>query len=156
MELLNKVKKIVQEVLTQLTLSDSDVKVELKAGDNDKNYIKIELTGDNLRELIGYHGKNIDALQQLLSLLLRKELQQESLGLILDINKYKEKRTEYIKDLAKKAALEVMQTKQSVELVPMKPFERRIIHLTIKDEEGLESESIGEDDQRRVVIKPLK
>ncbi|MCD6402414.1 hypothetical protein J7L36_00985, partial [bacterium] len=72
----------------------------------------------------------------------------------LDINKYKKKKTEYLKELANSVADQVALTKKEKVLPPMQAFERRIIHLELADRSDVTTESIGKEPERRVVVKP--
>ncbi|HEA84631.1 MAG TPA: hypothetical protein ENI04_01455 [Candidatus Wildermuthbacteria bacterium] len=71
----------------------------------------------------------------------------------LDINDYKKRKEEYLRDLAKTTADEVVLLKQAKELPPMPPAERRIIHLSLQDRDDVASDSIGEGSERRVVVQ---
>ena len=72
----------------------------------------------------------------------------------LDINDYKKKKEEYLKELARSAAEEVALTKREKILGSMLAYERRIIHMELSNRENIETESIGEEPERRVIIKP--
>ncbi|RLC39293.1 MAG: hypothetical protein DRH33_03225, partial [Candidatus Nealsonbacteria bacterium] len=72
----------------------------------------------------------------------------------LDINQYKKNKIEYLNDLAKSTADEVALSKKEKILPPMPSYERRIIHLTLAEREDVQTESQGEEPERRVVIKP--
>jgi spoIIIJ-associated protein len=116
-------------------------------------YLLIELQGEHLSELIGFHGKMLESLQNVLGLFMNKALENKEVRVLLDINNYRDKRTEYLTRYAQRAAEEVRMNKQPMELPPMKPFERRIIHMVLKDDPELITESLGEGEDRRVVIK---
>jgi spoIIIJ-associated protein len=152
MEILKQTKTLCEELLTKLKFT-AEVNCEFKSGDNERNYIFIEITGEDLSELIGYHGKVLESLQIIMNLLLTNELRAENLSIIIDINNYRIDRIEYIRSVAKRAIAEVKEAKQSLELAPMKPYERRIVHMVVKEDTGVVSESIGDGDERRVVIK---
>jgi spoIIIJ-associated protein len=78
---------------------------------------------------------------------------EKDLRVLLEVNDYREKREKYLQDIAQRAAMEVKSTGQEVELPPMKPYERRAIHMALKQEAGIETESIGEGEDRRIVVK---
>jgi len=113
----------------------------------------IELQGEHLSELIGFHGKMLESLQNVLGLFMNKALENKEVRVLLDINNYRDKRTEYLTRYAQRAAEEVRMNKEPMELPPMKPFERRIIHMVLKNDPELITESLGEGEERRVVIK---
>lgn len=115
--------------------------------------IKMAIDGEGLSELIGHKGKNLYSLQHLVSIAVNKD-KEEKIRVIVDVNSYKQKREEYVESLAKRALDEVNATGQSIALPPMKPFERRIVHMVLKEVEGIETESEGQEGDRYVIIKP--
>lgn len=102
--------------------------------------------------LIGKLGANLEALQHIIRLLVKKEIAVE-FQFAIDIDDYKDKRTIYLKELARKAAHHVRQTKRSVALAPMPSFERKIVHDYLSLFADIASESIGEEPSRRITIK---
>jgi spoIIIJ-associated protein len=150
-KIIEKVKEITAEFLTQLGL-DSEIEVSIQE-DEDVKYIAINLEGENLSELIGFHGKVFDSVQNILGLIINKQLDLHEYRLLLEINDYRAQREEYLKQYAQRAAMEVKMNKSPLELTPMKPFERRIIHMILKDDSEVVTESTGEGNERRVIIK---
>lgn len=120
-------------------------------GSMDK-YITLKLKGENLNELVGFHGKNMESIQNILSLMLSKKFEKD-LRVLLEVNDYREKREKYLQSIAERAAMDVKSSGQEVELPPMKPYERRAVHMALKQEAGIETESIGEGEERRIVVK---
>lgn len=155
-EILKKAKELTQDFLTQMRL-DADVSVEETEGGSSKNpdatYINVKMEGEHLNELIGYHGKNLEATQVILGLMLSRTLEDRNIRLTIDINNYKDSREKYLKSYALRAAQEVRESGQEIELMAMKPSERRVVHLALETEEGIETESTGEGEERRVVIR---
>lgn len=106
--------------------------------------------------LIGKEGENLRALQHIFQLMFIKKA-KEPLGLgglVLDINNYFKEKENYLQALAKNSAQRALETKKPVVLDPMPAFERRIIHLIVEGVDGVVSESSGEGEERRIVIKP--
>jgi spoIIIJ-associated protein len=147
-----KVINTVNEFLTQLGL-DAEVTVNIGEEEEGIHYITVKLEGEHLSELIGYHGKVFDSVQNILSLIVSREEEMEGFRLLLEINDYRSQREDYLKKYANRAAMEVKMNKSPLELPPMKPFERRIIHMTLKSDPEVITESLGEAGERRVVIK---
>lgn len=149
-------KDLVDEYLTQLGL-DADVAVEVpeKEAEDRPQYVQIHLEGENLNELVGYHGKNLEASQIILGLMLNNKIDDQRYRVIMEINDYKKSRESYLRSYAIRASEEVQSSGQEMELNPMKPYERRIVHMVLKKEEGIETESRGEGDDRRIVIKKI-
>jgi len=103
--------------------------------------------------LIGPKGAYLEAFERLLRAMVRRKSSEE-LFLSVDINNYRKRRVEFLKTLAQEIGDQVLLSKKPVSLEPMPAFERRIIHSEITERNGLSSESIGEEPERRVIIKP--
>lgn len=113
--------------------------------------VKVEIA-DNASELIGYHGRNLDALATILTMMMPKT--EERFGVLLDINSYREERKQYIKGETERAIEQAIAENTAIELDPMKPWERRVVHMTTVGRTDIITESVGEEPDRRVVIKP--
>ena len=147
----------------ELTKAENNIKVFLddfidKLNQNitysvEKKEGKLEVTinGSNSSILIGYRGETLYALQTVISAIANKNFEEKIL-VIVDVEGYKEKREETLKNLALKVEKTVYRTKQSVKLEPMSAYERRIIHSTLQDSKFVKTQSIGEEPRRRVVI----
>lgn len=136
-------------VLEKLGCTDVDAVVSEVEGGS-----KITLTGsDKLGVIIGRRGETLDALQYLASLI-ANEKGSGYYRLVLDIGNYREKREGTLEALAKRTANQVLRTGRSRSLEPMNPYERRIIHTTVQDIEGVTSSSVGDGSNRRVVLIP--
>ena len=120
-----------------------------------ENCANITLSGDGLGVLIGRRGETLDALQYLAGLVANR-LEGDYYRIVVDSGNYREKREKTLENLAKKLSSQVIRTDRSVTLEPMNPYERRIIHMTVHDIEGITSWSIGSEPYRRVVIGTSK
>ena len=114
--------------------------------------ITIRLTGDDIGIVIGRRGETLDALQYLLSLIINRRL-DEYIRIILDVADYRQKREETLVSLANGVAEKVMRSRKNMTLEPMNPYERRIIHSTLQDHKYVDTQSIGEEPNRKVVIR---
>ena len=103
--------------------------------------------------LIGSHGVSLGALQHLLRALLYRRLEGPA-HIVLDVEGYKKSREEFLRELAKAAAERVRETKETLLLKPMMPYERRVVHTEISEIPEVTSESQGVDPERRVRISP--
>ncbi len=103
--------------------------------------------------LIGSHGVNLGALQYLTRLLAYKKL-REPVSFILDVEGYKKSREEFLRELARQAAARVRETQESLLLKPMAAYERRVIHEEISSLPDIATESVGDEPERRILIKP--
>lgn len=107
----------------------------------------------NASMLIGERGANLAALEHLLRKTIQKKYGEDQ-RFTLDINDYRMRQMEDLKQDVKAAAKEVRLYKREVPLRPMSSFERRIVHLLLDEYPDITTESIGQDEERRVVIKP--
>lgn len=105
--------------------------------------------------LIGTGGKTLDAIQNLLNLMMKKEDPNAPL-IEIDYQKYRERRQAYLTQLIEEAKQKVKATQAPVELKPMSASDRRFIHLSLRKDPSFKTESIGKGNERRVVISPVK
>ena len=115
---------------------------------------KIDVVGENAGVLIGHHGETLDSFQHLANLAAnRTENKKTSVPKIsVDIESYRAKREETLRSLARRMAHKVVKYKRSVMLEPMNPYERRIIHAELQNFKGVNTNSIGSENNRKVVI----
>ena len=144
-----KIKEITEEFFLKMGFK---VKVEVNSPKEDTISILIE--SEEAQILIGDKGKTLLEIQHLLRKILQKQI-NESFYVDLDINRYKEKKIDYLKELARSTADEVSLLKKEKVLPPMPAYERRIIHLELAERKDVTTESIGEKEKRRVVVKPV-
>ena len=117
--------------------------------------IPVDLKMEEPQILIGEGGQTLAEVQHLLKIILkRKIIQEEPFYVNLDVNDYKKKKTEYLKEMAKSAADDVVLTKKEKTLPSMPAYERRIIHLELAPRGDIITESIGQEPERKVIIKP--
>ena len=112
----------------------------------------IDVGGDNPL-IIGFHGETLLALQTVVNLILFRRTGTFT-RVVLDVANYRQEREEKIKQIALNAADRARFLARSVELIPMRADERRLVHLYVSQLPGVASESIGEGRERRVVVKP--
>ncbi len=130
-----------------------DVVIAMHPGRNDDMVITVD--GDAAGVLIGHHGDTLDALQYLANLAANRKEEgerREYARITVDVESYRAKREEALRILARKKAHQVLRYKKSIMLEPMNPYERRIIHSEIQRIEGVATNSIGVENNRRVVI----
>ena len=146
-----KIKKTIKEFFDKMGF---EVSVEIKSPQ--ELTIPIDLTAKEPQVLIGKNGETLFEIQRLLKLILKKAVASEkNFYLDIDINEYKKKKKEYLKELARMSADEVFLSKEEKELSPMNAYERRIIHSELSLRGDVTTISIGEGPERRVVIKPV-
>jgi len=115
--------------------------------------LKIDLKSEEPQVLIGEQGKVLISIQKLLKAILNKSL-EKIFYVDVDINDYKKKKIQYLKETAKKIGDEVALSRKEKALPPMPAYERRVIHLELADRKDITTQSIGKEPDRRLVIKP--
>ncbi|ADL13831.1 RNA-binding cell elongation regulator Jag/EloR [Acetohalobium arabaticum] len=146
----NKALEFMEKIIDRMDLNIKVKKIERKS---DTEQITINLTGDNLGIVIGRRGKTLDALQYLTNLAVNNpQDNDEYLRVILDAEGYRKRREETLRDLALRLGNKAKSKQERVELEPMPPHERKIIHSTLQDDSGVQTYSEGQDPYRKVVI----
>ena len=120
-----------------------------------ENAIFVNINSKELGFLIGYRGETLYAFQNILTTIAGKNIENK-VRVILDIEGYKEKREKTLEDLAKKVAKTVIKTKKPIKLEPMQAYERKIIHSKLQENPKVETNSVGEEPYRRIVISLKK
>lgn len=115
------------------------------------NTLSIDLAGDDMGVLIGRRGQTLDSLQYLVSLVVNKGT-HEYIRVKVDTENYRKRRKDTLENLAKNQAYKVKSTRRSVVLEPMNPYERRIIHSALQNDNYVTTHSEGEEPFRKVVI----
>ena len=126
--------------------------VEYDVTKDNEGRVVITMSGPNMGILIGRHGDTLDALQYLTSLYINK-ISDEYVKIVLDTENYRAKRKETLVKLARRLGSQVVKSGESITLEPMSPGERRIIHSTLQNNKLIQTVSIGEEPNRRVVIE---
>mgnify|MGYP001051399136 CR=1 FL=1 len=128
------------------------LKYEIK---NEKNDIFVDVKGEDTGYLIGYRGNVLNSLQVILNNIANNELNERA-RVLLNIGGYKEKREKDLKDLADKIAGTVIKKRKSITLEPMTSYERKIIHSKLQENSKVETHSIGEEPNRKIVVSLKK
>jgi len=143
----NTAQKFLRQVLDAM-----DIKAEIRIKLNEDN-LYINLAGPKMGIIIGRRGQTLDSLQYLVSLVVNKDKGKEGyVKIILDTEDYRRKREETLSRLAKRLADNVAKSGRKVELEPMNPYERRIIHSALQEYDKITTYSEGEEPYRKVVI----
>jgi len=141
---------IVQEFLEPIfekMAIEADMEITMEDGQ-----MNIRLTGDDIGIVIGRRGETLDALQYLLSLVINRYTQDYT-RVILDVADYRKKRAETLQRLARRVAEKVSRTRRNITLEAMNPYERRIIHSSLQGFPNVDTHSVGEEPNRKVVIR---
>jgi spoIIIJ-associated protein len=139
---------------TKEIISKMGIKAEIEVDEIDEA-VNIDVETADSALLIGYRGENLYALEYIIKLISFKEFDnRESMPkIILDISGYKKGQSDKIKEITLKTAEKVIKYKRPEILRPMNAYERRLVHLALKDNDELTTESVGEDPSRRIIIK---
>lgn len=140
-------KNFITDVLTAMGI-EVTVTAELK-----EDIVEVNLEGDNMGVVIGKRGDTLDSLQYLTSLVVNQK-SEDYIKVSIDTENYREKREEVLCALAGRLAAKVARTGRKFALEPMNPYERRIIHSNLQDNEDVTTFSIGQEPYRKVVIAP--
>lgn len=141
--------EVVREIVARMGLDVSTT----AGGDADR--VEVVLTGRDVSAVIGRHGQTLDAIEFLVALVLGNRLGRR-VAVALDAGGYRGKREHALHELARKAANRVVRERRPVFLDPMTPRERRVVHLALRDDPRVTTSSVGEGDDRRVVVHPAE
>jgi spoIIIJ-associated protein len=143
--------KVAQEALEKI-LTLIPIEAAIKA-EQAEDRIILSIVGDRSGLLIGRKGKTLDALQFIVNKIVNKALDKK-VDVVIDSEDYRKRREDSLTQIARKMGDKAKKTKKAVTTAPLNPHDRRIIHLTIKEDQELETRSRGEGIMKRVVIIP--
>ena len=137
-------------------IEDMQIEADISLSENDEGNKVISISGDDAGILIGHHGETLDQLQYLVNLAANKKADEEDdrayTRILVDIEGYRAKREQTLRNLARRTAARVLKYKRSVTLEPMCAYERRIIHSEVQGISGVMTNSIGVENNRRIVV----
>ncbi len=136
-------------------LEDMNIEAEVEMTDGENGEKRISIKGESAAILIGHHGETLDSLQYLANLAANKKVngkKEDYVKITVDVEGYRAKREETLRALARRMAAKVLKYKKSVMLEPMNPYERRIIHSEIQNIAGVSTNSIGSENNRKIVV----
>ena len=140
-------KNFITDILNAMGI-DATVTAESK-----DDVVEVNLEGENMGVVIGKRGDTLDSIQYLTSLVVN-QTSEDYIKVSIDTENYREKREEVLCSLAQRLAAKVVRTGRKFALEPMNPYERRIIHSNLQDNEDVTTFSIGQEPYRKVVIAP--
>jgi spoIIIJ-associated protein len=153
------IKLMQKEVDTLCKLLDVDCerRLDIEEGEEGVKYVKVFFDGEDLGYMIGNHGRHLDSIQYILQLIMGRMLDQDpNYRVFVDVGGYREEKNSKLEDLALQKADDVRILGEEIELEPMNPSDRRVIHMALSKFEDISTDSVGEGRDRRVVIKPVK
>jgi len=150
----SEVVQVASDVVSKLIrLMDIDVISTMRHTDGDDEGPFFDIEGEDSALLIGRRGETLRALQLLVRTIVGRKL-GANLNFTVDVEGYDDRRRQSLANLADRVASRVIKTGRSIELEPMSARERRIVHISLADQKGIQTESSGEGKDRRVVIQP--
>jgi spoIIIJ-associated protein len=147
-----KIQYIIEELLEKMGFP-AKVQISHEEEDLENIICNITTTVDS-NFLIGQHGINLQAVQHIARLLVRKTT-NERVRFILDVNSYRKQKNQTIIEIANQAAEQALNEGRPVFMKPMSTYERRIAHMELAKNERVVTESVGEGESRKVVVKPI-
>ncbi len=146
---------IADEAVTVINsiLGPLGIESEIEEYEGDENEIIMDIVGDDLGILIGRHGKTLDALQILVSAITNRRIERR-FPIVVDVSGYRYRRRLKLEEIARRAADRVARQGRPVELRPMTSFERKVIHMVLRNDRRITTASQGEEPFRQVVVHP--
>lgn len=142
------------EVLRMILKYFNAEDAEIDEYEGEEGELILDIVGSNLAPLIGRHGKTLDSLQFLISTIVSKKIGFRY-PVVIDIEGYKQRRKQKIVGQAKATALKAIKQKREISMHPMNPYERRLIHVALKDERRVTTHSEGVEPDRCVIVRPV-
>ncbi len=143
------IKEAAQELLGKM-----GIEAEVKVWEDEENEaIQVRLSSEDSALLVGYHGGNLSAFQLVLGIITANKLGEWS-RLIVDVDDYRQRRQAQLEEMARRALERVRASNQAVKISGLTPWERRAIHLFLRDEKEIETHSEGEGRYRQLIISP--
>ncbi|KAB1645873.1 KH domain-containing protein [Adlercreutzia muris] len=139
-----------QDILQYFNVGD----VTIDEYEGDEGELILDISGDDMAVLIGRHGKTLDALQFIVSMITIRTIGFRY-PVVVDVEGYKNRQRQKLESIAHSSANRAVGQHRKVGLRPMTPYERRIIHIALRDDDRVETVSEGEGSARHVVVVPL-
>lgn len=144
---------LVVEHLAEDLLSRLEIAGSVSVVTDETGAFRVSIETEETGLLIGHHGRTLESLQLILGIMVSKKLGRW-VKTYVNVGDYREKREETLMHMAQRAAERALSLGRPVELMRLSPAERRIIHLTLSGDERIETESVGEGDDRVLLVKP--
>lgn len=138
---------VVRNILAQFDAENAPI----DEYEGDEGELILDVTAPDLAVLIGRHGRTLESLQTMVSLIVSRQLGFRY-PVVIDIEGYKSRRNEKVATMARSAATRAIRQHTSVKLPPMSAYERRLVHIALRDNDAVDTHSEGVDPERRVVI----
>lgn len=151
---MEKIQKIIKDFFKIIDINNIEIDIKKDSSLKDRELLRadVKISSEQAEPFIKEGAIGLSALQHLLRILISKQILSPSL-FTLDINKYRKEREEFLTELVLKTAQEVRKTKKPIALEPMPAYERRLVHLKLAEQPDIVTESVGEEPERKVVVR---
>jgi len=146
------IKETIKELIAKMGFSCEVEDATSKAETEETRIFNIKAEESSF--LIGQHGVNLQSLQHVARVLVRKKLSTKA-NFVLDVNSYRQEKNTSLVNFARAMADQAVREKRAIVLRPMSPYERRIVHVELSNNNQVKTESVGEGEERKVVISPV-
>lgn len=140
---------VIKDILQYFNVGD----ITIDEYEGDEGELILDITGEDTAVLIGRHGKTLESIQFLVSAIVVRKIGFRY-PVVIDVESYKSRQRAKIEAIARSSANRAAKEHRSVKLRPMTPYERRIVHMALRDDNRVETESEDEGSARHVVIYP--
>jgi len=152
---IDKIKALIRETIEKMGFSCQEVEFEQQDNpEQGEETLVLNIKTPDSSFLIGQYGANLQSLQHIIRVLVREKLEERT-RFVLDVNSYRQEKNAAVILLAKELAEQSLREKRAVVMRPMSPYERRLVHMEFSGNDQVTTESIGEGEERKIVIKPL-
>lgn len=150
---IDKIKALIGEIIKRMGFFCQEIEIDQQENQEEEERLVLNIKTPDSSFLIGQYGANLQALQHIIRILVREKL-EERIRFILDINSYRKEKNDAVVRLAREVAEQSLREKRAIIMRPMSPYERRLVHMELSQNNGVITESIGSGDDRKIVIKP--
>ena len=153
-----KSKKIIQDTVRELMEKagfPSEIDVKETGSEEQEGIICNIKTTEDSNLLIGQYGVNLQAFQHIARLAIRKKFADEKVNFTLDVNSYRDQKNQSIVEQANVAAQQAINEGRVIIMKPMSAYERRLVHMELSKNEKVATESVGEGENRKILVKPV-
>jgi spoIIIJ-associated protein len=147
------IKEVAEEVLGKMGFEASFTVVTSVTEENSKESITLEIESPDSKFIIGKQGATLISLQHILKMLVRAK-SDDYINFSVDVNGYRQQQDNYIREAANDMASEASINGRAITMEPMNGYERRLVHLELEKNTKVKTESIGEGEDRKVIISP--
>jgi len=148
------IKKMVEELMEKAGFL-SKVEITESHSDNQDGIICNVKTTEDSNLLIGQYGVNLQAFQHIARLVIRKKLSDERVNFTLDVNSYRDQKNQVVIEQANEAAKQATNEGRVIIMKPMSAYERRLVHMELSKNDKVATESVGEGENRKILVKPV-